>query len=322
MVPPNKIIEQVSLRDGILSVPRLRYGEERSGAIFGFFHIELITPRQVSEEREVHRHPDFDQLRILFAGSGAFDHDGQHNEAIAPCCVYTPANVVHQFVYEDDAKGVIISASSDFIAGLSSAEQAAITTMFRLANQRIIPIIAKETVASIIEVMLERFTSRHAYRCDIVRYLFGGLLLELGAALDVPSDGGVRAVNAIDLFRQYRDLIQATIGVIGFTDDSSLSANTVEFFAERLSTTPYALNVACQSMCACSARDLIHSAILEQATRLLLYTQRPVKNISFLLGYSHASHFVRFFKQRRGTTPEVFRSSAPRDRWVELRVTS
>ena len=65
MVPPNKIIEQVSLRDGILSVPSLRYGEERSGAIFGFFHIELITPRQVSEEREVHRHPDFDQLGIL-----------------------------------------------------------------------------------------------------------------------------------------------------------------------------------------------------------------------------------------------------------------
>jgi AraC family transcriptional regulator, transcriptional activator of pobA len=324
MASPIKNVQQVAPRDGILSTPSFRYGEERSGAIFGFFHIEAmaITARQESEERKVHRHPDFDQLGILFAGSCAFDHDGQRNEVTAPCCVFTPANVVHRFAYDDDAEGVNISASSDFIAGLSSAEQAAITTMFRLSYQRIIPIVAKESVASIVGVMLDRFASRHAFRCDIMRYLFGGLLLELGAALDVPSDGGVRAVNTIDLFRRYRDLIQATIGIIGFTHDSSLSANTVEFFAEHLSTTPYALNVACQSMCACSARDLIHSAILEQATRLLLYTKRPVKDISFLLGYSHASHFVRFFKQRRGTTPEVFRSSAPRDRWVELQVTS
>jgi AraC family transcriptional activator of pobA len=72
-------------------------------------------------------------------------------------------------------------------------------------------------------------------------------------------------------------------------------------------------------VCGCSARDLIHTAILEQATRLLLYTTRPVKEISYLLGYSQASHFTRFFKQRRaGTTPEAFRSKAPRDKWVEL----
>ena len=47
--------------------------------------------------------------------------------------------------------------------------------------------------------------------------------------------------------------------------------------------------------------------MLEQATRLLLYTTRPVKDISFLVGYSNASHFARFFKQRRGITPEAFR---------------
>jgi AraC-like DNA-binding protein len=58
-----------------------------------------------------------------------------------------------------------------------------------------------------------------------------------------------------------------------------------------------------------SARELIHAAVLEQATRLLLYSSKPVKEISFLLGYSHASHFARFFKQRRGTTPEIFRAS-------------
>ena len=170
----------------------------------------------------------------------------------------------------------------------------------------------------LIDLTLDKFASRHPHRCDIVRYLFGGLLLELGAALEMPSHWDVRTVNAIDLFRQFRDLIQETIGAIGFSDDPRSPSHTVESFASRLSTTAYALNVACQSVCGCSARDLIHTAILEQATRLLLYTTRPVKEISYLLGYSHASHFTRFFKQRLSVTPEIFRSTAPRDRWVEL----
>jgi AraC family transcriptional activator of pobA len=99
-----------------------------------------------------------------------------------------------------------------------------------------------------------------------------------------------------------------TIGAIGFADASRLQAHTVETFAAKLSSTPYALNAACQSMCGCPARELIQTAVLEQATRLLLYTDRPVKEISFLLGYSHASHFARFFRQRRGSPPEAFRT--------------
>ena len=317
-------LDRAKATDGILSAPSFLYSEERPGAIFGFFHIEALTARSNPEERQagLHPHPDFDQLLILATGTCLHEHDGQKSEVEAPCCVYTPANVVHQFFYRPDATGVVISVSSDFVAGLSSAEQSAITTMLRLGTQRIIKFRTEETNAAaqgLIDLTLDKFASRHPHRCDIVRYPFGGLLLELGAALDVPSHRDTRTVDAIDIFRQYRDLIQETIGAIGFSDDPRPPSNTVESFASRLSTTPYALNVARQSVCGCSARDLIHTAILEQATRLLLYTTRPVKEISYLLGYSHASHFTRFFKQRRaGTTPEAFRSKAPRDKWVEL----
>ena len=320
---PTPLFDGAKAKDGILSAPSFIFGEDRPGLIFGFFHIEPLTARSNHEERRngLHRHPDFDQLVIMTGGRCRFEHDGQENEIEAPGCVYTPANVVHQFFYQADAAGVVISVSSDFVSGLSSAEQAAVTTMLRLGTQRAIKFNSEATTAGargFIDLMLGKFASHHPHRCDIVRFLFGGLLLELGAELDVPSHGDMRTVNAIDLLRQYRDLIQRTIGAIGFGSEPRPSSNTVESFAERLSTTSYALNLACQSVCGCSARDLIHAAILEQATRLLLYTQRPVKEISYLLGYSHASHFTRFFKQRRGSTPETFRSNAPRDRWIEL----
>jgi AraC family transcriptional regulator, transcriptional activator of pobA len=191
-------------------------------------------------------------------------------------------------------------------------EGAAITVMLRL-GQRIVTLNSEEAIATtrdLTKLMLEKLSSRHPYRRDMLRCLFSALLLELGAALDAPNNSGSRTMNTVGLFRRYRDVVKRTIGAIGVSDKPRLQANTVEEFAARLSTTPYALNVACQNVCDCSARDLIHTAILEQATRLLLYTTLPMKEISFLLGYSNASHFTRFFKQRRGTTPETFRRNS------------
>jgi AraC family transcriptional activator of pobA len=298
------------------SVPAyVLYGENRTGAIFGFFHIESLQVRTVPNKWRVglHRHPDFDQLLLLSSGRCTFEHDSRRGSVRAGSCVFTPSNVVHQFSYEPGSTGTIISVSSDFAAARSSLEGAAITVMLRLGVQRTVTLNSEEAIATtqdLTKLMLEKFSSRHPYRRDMLGCLFSALLLELGAALDAPKSGGSRTMTTAGLFRRYRDLVQVTIGAVGFNDEPRLQAYTVEAFAAHLATTPYALNVACQNVCGCSARDLIHTAILEQATRLLLYTTLPMKEISFLLGYSHASHFTRFFKQRRGTTPETFRSNS------------
>jgi AraC family transcriptional activator of pobA len=300
----------------VLNVPAyFLYGEDWTQAIFGFFHIETLSVRNVPNKWRIglHRHPDFDQLSILFSGRCTFEHDGQEFAAEASSCVYTPANVVHQFAYEPGSTGFVISVSSDFSAGLPSVEGAANTALLRLATHRIVSIPSEKAVAatrSLIDLLVEKAARVHRYRRDTLRYLFGALLLELDATLaDTPDEGNARMPSgAADLFRRYRDLVLATIGAIGFADASHPQARTVEALATRLSTTPYALNAACQTVCGCPARELIQTAILEQATRLLLYTDRPVKEISFLLGYSHASHFARFFKRRRGATPEAFRT--------------
>jgi AraC family transcriptional activator of pobA len=298
------------------SVPAyVLYGEDRTGAIFGFFHIESLQVRTVPNKWRVglHRHPDFDQLLILSSGRCTFEHDSQKGSVGAGSCVFTPANVVHQFSYEPGATGSVISVSSDFSAGLSSLDGAAITVMLRLGAQRVVTLNTEEAIATtrdLTKLIFDKFSSRHPYRRHMLGCLFSVLLLELGAALDAPNNDGSRTMNTAGLFRRYRDLVHSTIGAIGFSEKLRPQSNTVDAFARRLSTTPYALNLACQSVCGCAPRDLIYTAILDQATRLLLYTTLSMKEISFLLGYSHASHFTRFFKQRRGTTPEMFRSNA------------
>jgi AraC family transcriptional activator of pobA len=302
----------------VLNVPAYRlYGEDRTQSIFGFFHIEPFFVRNIPNNWRIspHLHPDFDQLSILLGGQCSFQHDGRKESVGAPSCVYTPANVVHEFVYEPDAKGFVISVSSDFATGLPSVEGALNTALLRLSSHRVVlfpPDAAATSLQSLVNQIAANFERAHRYRRDVLRYLFACLLLEIdGVVLRAQPDAlGLRPEGvAAELFQRFKDLLRSVIGAVGFSENEQPRAHTVEIFAERLSTTTYVLNSACQRVSGASARELIHAAVLEQATRLLLYSSKPVKEISFLLGYSHASHFARFFKQRRGTTPEIFRAS-------------
>ena len=291
------------------------YGESWTSSVFAFFHIEPFFVRNIPNQWRIslHRHLDFDQISVLFKGKCTFEHDGQQCTIDEPSCVYTPANVAHQFTYSPGAIGSVLSFSPDFAMGLSSVEGATNAAALRLARARVILLKSQAHISamqSLVDLLTEKVSSVHRNRRDELRYLFSCVLLELDEAIaDQPDSNGVQSVSTnADLFRRYRDIIHRTLGAIGFSDDSKPVTHTVEAFATRLSTTPYALNLACQNVCGCPAREVIQNAILEQATRLLLYTTRPVKEISFLLGYSHASHFARFFKQRRGSSPEAFRN--------------
>ncbi|MDH2352588.1 helix-turn-helix transcriptional regulator [Bradyrhizobium sp. SSUT112] len=299
----------------VLNVPAyFLYGENWSGSIFGFFHIEELFVRNAPNKWHIalHRHLDFDQLSILLSGHCTFEHDGVSRRIEAPNCVYTPANVVHQFDYSSAAVGFVISVSPDFVVGLPSVEGATNTVLLRLAEERVVALEGGQqvtTVRKLLELISEKAASRNPYRRDALRYLYGSLLLELGGTLMSPSQNKMPQASTfeLDLFKRYRELIGVTLNAIGFADDQRTNPLTVELFAQRLSATPYTLNLACQHISGIPARDVLQAAVLEQATRLLLYTTKPVKEISFLLGYSHASHFARFFKQRRGATPEAFR---------------
>lgn len=65
--------------------------------------------------------------------------------------------------------------------------------------------------------------------------------------------------------------------------------------------------MACQAIAGTGALALLQTAMANQATRLLLYTDEAIKEISYVLGYAHPSHFVRFFRQKKGLTPSEFR---------------
>jgi AraC family transcriptional activator of pobA len=305
----------------MLRVPSYRlYGESHSKSVFGFFHIEPFSVRNIPNNWRIspHSHPDFDQLSILLKGKCAFRHDGRLHSVGVPSCVFTPSNVVHEFSYEPDARGCVISVSPDFTSGLPSVEGALNAAMLRIAEGRLVRFPSRQVVAvveGLVALLFASFERPDIRRRDSLRYLFGSLLLELDRiAVQSDSDADHRNSDGnIELYRRFRDLLRSVVGSVGFSNVGRPQPHTLESLADRLSTTPYALNAACRHIGGCSAREMVQREVLEQAARLLLYSSTPVKEIAFVLGYSHASHFARFFRKRRGMTPEQFRSNSHLD---------
>lgn len=298
------------------------YGENWTAESFGFFHIEPFAVRNIPNNWRIglHRHPDFHQLSIAFAGSCAFEHDGYAATAAGPCCVFTPANVVHQFTYEPGSVGYVISVSSDFVAGLTLDNSPVKSALARLAALRLTMLrddATAERLRKLISLIAETFAADYGRSRETVRYLFGAFLLELNemVASAAPIDNhAVRSTaGTADLFNRFRECLETELELTGRSGRPPDTPHTVESFAARLSTTTYALNAACKRALGRSAKDIVQTALLGQATRLLLYTKRSIKEIAYGLGYSHPSHFVRFFKHHRGVTPEIFRQ-----RFIEL----
>jgi AraC-like DNA-binding protein len=58
--------------------------------------------------------------------------------------------------------------------------------------------------------------------------------------------------------------------------------------------------------------QLIQERIIVEAKRLLYYTDKSVKHITFELGFEDMAYFSNFFKKNMGLSPSDFRNS-PKD---------
>jgi AraC family transcriptional activator of pobA len=85
----------------------------------------------------------------------------------------------------------------------------------------------------------------------------------------------------------------------------------VSDYAASLHVSESRLRTACIAATAQSPIQLIHARILLEAKRQLHFTDSPVREIAFALGFEDAAYFTRFFRRRAGVSPRAFRTRGP-----------
>ena len=83
--------------------------------------------------------------------------------------------------------------------------------------------------------------------------------------------------------------------------------HSVSFYAKKMFLTSRTLSNMVKKSTDKTVSDLIKLRIILEAKRLLYFSEKPIKEIGWELGFEEASHFSNFFKSATNMSPEVFR---------------
>jgi AraC family transcriptional activator of pobA len=81
----------------------------------------------------------------------------------------------------------------------------------------------------------------------------------------------------------------------------------VKFYAEQLNKSPKTLSNLFALYNHKSPLAVIQERIIQEARRLLIYTDKTAKEIAYYLGFEDAGHFGKFFKKQTGQSPSDFK---------------
>ena len=130
-------------------------------------------------------------------------------------------------------------------------------------------------------------------------HLLRAMLYEVLILLQKATSVGNGISTETDRISRFRQLV----------NEHYLTESGVEFYADRLCVTSNYLNRLVRLALGQSTKQYIQSRRIEEAKRLLRYTDLPVSDIADRLGFDTASYFVRAFSSQTGLTPLQFRAS-------------
>ena len=145
--------------------------------------------------------------------------------------------------------------------------------------------------------IFKEFNGRDFARAHLLRTLAGQLVSKVVRLIHTTLPQSEQATD-LTLLRRFEQLLEA-----GY-----LAHWPVTEYARRLAVSPTHLSRVLRSATGQSASQLIDSRLLREARRQLIYTNLPISQIAYELGFIDPAYFSRFFTRGNGASPRVFRT--------------
>lgn len=288
--------------DGSLTtVPKLRLYVERHAPDENWFvHVGHVANRG-RWRIEPHSHPEYGQLIFVREGRGTVSLEGRDEPFEGPCALLLPTECVHGLDYEVDLDRWVVTIEVSYLAQINTRvrEFPQLWSGPRIIALSSTPAVQAESY-QLIRWLEQEVESNALGRGAALESLLTMLLLVLIRALpadQLDHDGAKR--SNLRLADRFRDLINQYYGKnLRLQDYTSMMAVSVA-----------QLRAACISATGQSPTKMIHSRIVTEAKRSLIFSDLPVEQIAFALGFDDAAYFTRFFRKQVGQTPSQFRSA-------------
>jgi len=277
------------------------YGEIASKPFDVGIHIESIAQRSQLYNWEItpHRHEDFLQILYIETGRGTvlFGHENFPIET--PCVILVPRLLPHGFIFQKNMRGSVITVGHSFFQRLIEFD----SSLFEQFDQGIQIKFADHSlewkkITEIVYQLREEFVGSELWRSNVLMNHLANMFIHLARRIPQQMselEKGGKAVAHVMRFKKLLDL--------HYREHWS-----IERYAQMLGITHTQLNRVCKQVLSKTALEIVHTRMITEAERDLLYSSLSIKEIAFTLGFQDESYFTRFFKKHVGFSPSQFRS--------------
>lgn len=235
-----------------------------------------------------HRHSKYLELVYFRQGSG-FHYMDLKSHAIEPPVIFLiKKDEVHHWEIDTVPEGFVIIIKADFLD--NSLDKNINLQLQQLSFRQRVDLQMDETIDNLFQILCVETKVKWSCQNEVVEGVLKALFAKIIGYANMEGTS-----NLGDILSRFDALL-----------DNELR-NDVSHYAALLNTTAQNLTSLCKGRYSKTASQLIATNILNEAKRLLRFTDLSVTEIAFKFDFKDVSHFVKYFKRYEGVTPMRFK---------------
>lgn len=238
-----------------------------------------------------HKHNNYFEVIYLTKGEGFHTIDAKEYEIKTPIAFTIRKEQVHFWDMTSEPQGFVLIIKKSFIDNCLDRDIKRLIAELSSHNC-LFP--KEDTAMEIYRILQKEYLLKDTSNQAIIDGLLKALLAKI---LESAIPTKLKQSNN-SIYQKYLELL---------SNEGKLN-NKVNYFASLLNTTPQNLNAICRKEVGQSSAELLTEHIINEAKRLLLYTDLTVAEVSTKLNFKDNSHFSKYFKRHVGKTPIEFRN--------------
>lgn len=275
-------------------------GAERYQTIEGisssFVYLELDENLVVSLNGRIkppHRHS---YQEIIWIRQGAVQHllDDELAEYPADTVLIIPKGRIHALLPAPDCRGAAIRFTEEFLPTPSHLlfSQFIGRTALQLDHAQ------ADCITSYFSLLHSEYHHADPYNLQAARHLLSALVAKLEEFRLVDARLVPHDVNStLCIWNRFNSIIEEK-----FTTEHG-----VRYYAAELGVSPRKLGEVVRLYTGKYVSEIIDDRLIVEAKRLIIFSNRTIKEIAFDLGFEEHSYFSKVFKKITGHTPSGFK---------------
>ncbi|MFA6087938.1 helix-turn-helix domain-containing protein [Mucilaginibacter sp.] len=215
-----------------------------------------------------------------------------------------PLMVNQSFTFERPADIVAWQFNRDFYCIVDHDEEVSCVgfLFYGMAEQVFIPLdeASQKKLSLLLSIFIEEFNTTDNIQSDMLKMLLKRLIIiitRLARFYYLPQTN--LPDDRFNIIRKFNLLVE----------NNYRTQHTVAYYAGQLNKSPKTLSNLFAIYNHKSPLTIIQERILLEAKRLLYYTEKSAKEISYELGFEDAAYFSNLFKKHTSLSPTDFRNS-------------